>query len=271
MTASTEYLISSAGSGEVTLARTIKSEWVKFGTLWSNRLLAATAVLGMVGIGWVASFFTNHDWDHLRPRQIARFDAVDTSLNGWNLAQLAIGVLGVILVTGEYGTGMIRATLTAVPTRRPVLWAKLVVLTVVAAVLMTATSFTAFLGGQLFLGSHSTTLGAPNVLRVVIATGLYLTLVAVLGLAFGTLLRNTAAGIACFIGILLVLPAITDVLPSSWQDTVVKYLPSNAGQAALTVKADPALLAPWTGMAVFACYVVAALVCAAVTLTRRDA
>lgn len=166
-------------------------------------------------LSWVASFFINHDWDHLRPRQIARFEPVDTSLNGWNLAQLVIGTLGVLVVTGEYGTGQIRATMAAVPTRLPVLWAKLIVVTTITFLLMMVTSFAAFLGGQALLGSHSTTLGAHDVLSVVIATGLYLTLVGMLGVAFGARIRNTAGGLASLLGLLLVLPALTDVLPSS--------------------------------------------------------
>lgn len=264
------YTRTSTGSGEVTQWRTIRAEWVKFRTLWSSVLVTVIAVLGMIGVGLVASYFINADWAHLRARQIARFDPVVTSLNGYNMAQLAIGTLGVLLVTGEYSTGLIRATMAAVPTRLPVLWAKLSVYTVITFVLMMVSSFVAFLGGQLLLGSHSTTLGAAGVLRVVVATGVYLTLVGMLGVAFGALIRNTAGGIAALFGVLLVLPAIMDVLPSTWQDVIAKYLPSNAGQAALAVKPDPAMLAPWTGMAVFAVYVVIGMAAAAVLLKRRD-
>ncbi|NMI01814.1 ABC transporter permease subunit [Pseudonocardia acidicola] len=259
-----------AGTGQVTLLRTIASEWIKFRTLWSSVLVAAVSVVGMIAIGWVGSYFTNADWAHMRPRELARFDPVVTSLNGYNMAELAVGTLGVLLVTGEYSTGMIRATMAAVPARLPVLWAKLTVYTGVTFVLMTATSFLAFLGGQFLLGSHSTSLSADGVLRVVVATGIYLTLVGVLGVAFGALVRNTAGGIAALFGVLLVLPVIVGVLPSTWQDQIGKYLPSNAGQAALTVKPDPAMLAPWTGMAVFAGYAVVAVVAAAVLLKRRD-
>jgi hypothetical protein len=266
----TGYVRTSPGTGEVTFSRAVTSEWIKFRTLWSSKLVAAVASLGMIGVGWVASYFINADWDHLRPRQIARFNPVDTSLNGYNLAQLAIGTLGVLLVTGEYTTGLIRATMAVVPTRQPVLWAKLAVYTAITFLLMMATSFAAFLGGQLLLGTHSTSLAAHDVLRVVIATGIYLTLVGILGVAFGALIRNTAGAIASLFGLLLVLPAITDVLPSTWQDHVVKYLPSNAGQVALTMTPDPILLAPWTGMTVFALYAVIALAAVSLLLTRRD-
>ncbi|TDQ00657.1 ABC transporter permease [Labedaea rhizosphaerae] len=264
------YTRASTGSGEVTQWRTIRAEWVKFRTLWSSVLVMVIAVLGMIGVGLVASYFINADWGHLRARQIARFNPVVTSLDGYNMAQLAIGTLGVLLVTGEYSTGLIRATMAAVPARLPVLWAKLTVYTGITFVLMMVSSFVAFLGGQVLLGSHSTTLDAPGVLRVVVATGVYLTLVGMLGVAFGALIRNTAGGIAALFGVLLVLPAIMEVLPSTWQDVIAKYLPSNAGQAALSVTLDPAMLAPWVGMAVFAVYVVIGMVAAAVLLKRRD-
>ncbi|WP_098959434.1 ABC transporter permease subunit [Pseudonocardia sp. N23] len=257
-------------SGAVTLPRTIASEWIKFRTLWSSVLVATVSVVGMIGVGWVGSFFTNADWAHMRPRELARFDPVVTSLNGYTVAELAVGTLGVLLVTGEYSTGMIRATMAAVPARLPVLWAKLIVFTGLTAVLMVPTAFVSFLGGQALLGTHSTSLSAPGVLRVVIATGVYLTIVGVLGVAFGALVRNTAGGIAALFGVLLVLPAIVGVLPSTWQDTIGPYLPANAGQAALSVTPDPAALAPWTGMAVFAAYAVVATGVAAVLLKRRD-
>lgn len=264
------YTRTSAGTVPVSQWRVIYSEWIKFRTLWSCVLVVTVAVLGMIGIGWVASYFINADWAHLRPREIARFNPVVTSLDGYNMAQLAVGTLGVLLVTGEYTTGLVRATMAAVPDRLRVLWAKLAVYTMITVVLMMAASFLAFLGGQLLLGSHGTSLSAPGALRVVIATGVYLTLVGMFGVAFGALVRNTAGGVAALFGVLLVLPTIFGVLPATWQDHINKYLPSNAGQSALNVIPDPTMLAPWTGMVVFAGYVAVAIAVAAVLLKRRD-
>jgi hypothetical protein len=264
------YTRTSAGTAPVTQWRVINSEWIKFRSLWSCVLVVTVAVLGMIGIGWVASYFINVDWDHLRPREIARFNPVATSLDGYNLAQLAIGTLGVILVTGEYTTGLVRATMAAVPDRLRVLWAKLAVYTAITFVLMMVTSFVTFQGGQWLLGSHGTSLAADGVVRVVIGTGVYLTLVGMLGVAFGALIRNTAGGIAALFGVLLVLPAIFGVLPQTWQDNINKFLPSNAGQAALTVVPDPLMLSPWVGMGLFAVYVAIAIAVAAVLLKRRD-
>jgi ABC-2 type transport system permease protein len=254
----------------VTQWRVIRSEWVKFRTLWSCVLVVTVAVLGMIGIGWVASYFINADWAHLRPREIARFEPVSTAMDGYTMAQLAIGTLGVLLVTGEYTTGLVRATMSAVPDRLRVLWAKLAVYTTVVFVVMMITSFLTFQGGQWLLGGHGTSLSVPGVSRVVIATGVYLTLVGMLGVAFGALVRNTAGGIAALFGVLLVLPAIFGVLPQTWQDNINKFLPGNAGQAALSVRLDPVMLAPWTGMLLFAGYVAVAIAAAAVFLKRRD-
>jgi ABC-2 type transport system permease protein len=254
----------------VTQMRVVKSEWIKFRSLWSCVLVITISVLGMIGIGWVASYFINADWAHLRPREIARFNPVATAMDGYNLAQLAIGTLGVLLVTGEYTTGLIRATMSAVPDRLRVLWAKLGVYTAITFVLMMITSFVTFQGGQWLLASHGTSLSAPGAARVVVATGVYLTLVGMMGVAFGALVRNTAGGVAALLGVLLVLPAIFGVLPQTWQDNINKFLPSEAGQAALSVVPDPTLLSPWVGMGLFAVYVVIAIVFAAVFLRRRD-
>ncbi len=178
------------------------------------------------------------------------------------------------MITGEYSTGMIRATMSAVPKRLPVLWAKLGVFTVVAAVTMLISTFAAFLIGQALLApiAPHTTLSAPHVLRVVIGAGLYLTVVAVLGLAIGFIVRNTAGAISALFGIMLILPIIGELLPPDWWSAhFVGWLPSNAGQQLMTLHPDPHMLAPWNGFALFVGYTVAAVIIAAVVVKRRDA
>jgi len=137
-----------------------------------------------------------------------------------------------------------------------------------AAVLMTVASFLAFLGGQALLGSHSTTLAAAGVVRAVVGAGLYLTVVGLLGIGLGFIIRNTAGAIATLFGLLLVLPILGQVLPSSWAKHVVPYLPSNAGQAIMSIHQAPGDLAPWTGFAVFCGYAAAAII-AGVLLNAR--
>jgi ABC-2 type transport system permease protein len=258
-------------TSNVSAGGVIASEWIKLRSLRSSWLTLAAAVIGMIGVGWLVSYETNTHWAHMQADERLGFDPVSRSLTGVYLAQLAIGVLGVLVITGEYATGMIRATLSAVPRRLPVLWAKIGVFSSVTFVLMVVSSFAAFLVGQQLLGSHGTTLSSPHALRAVIGVALYLTVVAVLAIGLGFIVRSTAGGIAALFGLLLVLPAIGHVLPTSWQQHVLPYLPSNAGGALYTLKPDPGTLAPWTGFGVMCIWAAVAVVSAIVVLRRRDA
>ena len=258
---------------KVTPVRVLRSEWLKFRSLRSSPIALTVSLVGMIALGWIFSAADASRWPVMRPQAKAHFDPTDVSIRGYVLAQLVLGVLGVIVVSGEYGTGMIRATFSAVPTRMPVFWAKAALFTVIAFVVGTVSSFAAFLGGQAFLSSQhiETSLSAPGVFRAVFGAGLYLTAVGLLGVALGWLIRHTAGAIATLAGLLLVLPGIGEALPDSWAPHVVPYLPSNAGQALVTVRPDTAMLAPWTGFAVFCGYVAVALIAAAILLERRDA
>ncbi|MEV1286152.1 ABC transporter permease [Micromonospora sp. NPDC049679] len=255
----------------VTQGRVLASEWIKLRSLRSTVYTLLAAIVMTVGAGLLLSAFMASQVAQPDPQHPVQFDPTGASLRGVFLAQLAIGVLGVLLVTGEYSTGMIRATLSAVPTRLPVLWAKAGVFSVVSAVLMTAASFTAFLGGQAILGTHGTTLAATGVARAVIGAGLYLTVVGLLGVGLGFIIRNTAGAIATLFGLLLILPTLAEVLPSSWAKHVVPYLPSNAGQAVMAVQQAPGDPAPWTGFGVFCAYAAATIIAAGILLKRRDA
>ncbi|MFI9646387.1 ABC transporter permease subunit [Streptomyces sp. NPDC052040] len=259
--------------GRVTQARVVRSEWIKLRSLRSTLFTLLAAVVAMTGLGFLFSYFTAVRWDDLPPQERLAFDPTLVSLRGFYLAQLAVGVLGVLVVSGEYATGMIRSSLCAVPRRLPVLWAKALVYAALAWAAMTTAALAAFLLGQFALSrSHlDTSLGAPGVLRAVLGTGLYLTVVGLIGVALGALVRNTAGAIAALFGVLLVLPALAQALPSSWLDAVNPYLPNTAGQSLAHVQQQPHTLAPWTGFALFCLYALAALAGAAVALRRRDA
>ncbi|GAA3787570.1 ABC transporter permease subunit [Streptomyces chiangmaiensis] len=269
----TASAIPAAERGEVTQLRVIRSEWIKLRSLRSTLFTLLAAVVAMVGLGCLFSYFTSARWDHLPPEERLAFDPTLVSLRGLYLAQLAVGVLGVLVVSGEYATGMIRSSLSAVPRRLPVLWAKALVYAAVAWALMTVASLAAFLAGQAALsGRHlGTTLDEPGVLRAVLGAGLYLTVVGLIGVAFGALIRNTAGGIATLFGLLLVLPVLAQALPSSWLDLINPYLPSTAGQGLIHIHQMPHTLAPWTGFAVFCLYALTALAGAGLALGRRDA
>ncbi|SDP27437.1 ABC-2 family transporter protein [Nakamurella panacisegetis] len=260
-----------ANPAPVTLPRVLSSEWVKLRSLRSSWITMILAVAGLVVVAIAGGILTNQDWSHMRPRELARFEPIGQSLTGINFSQLAIGVLGVLFITGEYGTGMIRSSLAAAPRRLPVLWAKAILFATVTFVLMELSAFLAFLTGQAALASHGTTLAAAGALRATVGTGLYLTVVALLGVGLGFIIRSTAGGIAALFGLLLVLPGILAILPQTWQDNIGPYLPSNAGAAIYTVKPDTTSLSPWTGFAVFCLYAAVALGVAALVLKRRDA
>jgi hypothetical protein len=168
---------------------------------------------------------------------------------------------------------MIRTTLSAVPHRRLVLFAKAIVFTAVALVVSEVAVFVAFFAGQSVLaGKHiDVTLSDPGVLRAVLGAGAYLTLIGLLGLALGTLLRRTAGAIATLFGLVLVLPALVDALPSPWNTDVGKVLPINAGRAMFTVRPDTDLLSPLGGLVALLVTVGVVLAIALVALQRRDA
>ena len=255
----------------VTTATVARSEWIKFRTLRSSWIVMAVTVVAVIGIGSLVSYFTNSHWSSMTQIERLRFNAVDRSLVGVNLAQLTIGVLGVLFISGEYSTGMVRATLGAAPRRLPVLAAKALVFAAVSFVCSLAATVVAFTAGQSLLASHSVGWGHPGAVRAVFGAALYLTLVGLLGLALGFIVRSTAGGIAALFGLLLILPVIFNALPSSWNNTVGPYLPGAAGSALWTLRSDGNVLAPWTGFGVFCAWCAAALVAAAVELRRRDA
>ena len=264
----------SPGAGSVqpvSQSRVIKSEWIKFSTLRSTWITLILSVIGTIGVGALASWGTNSRWSHMDPGEIAHFSAVSRSLFGVNLAQLAVVVLGVLIISGEYATGMIRATLSATPKRLPVLWGKLTVLSAVMFVTSLIAAVIAFFLGQALLSSHGVGIGAPHAVRAIVGAALYLTVIGVLSMGIGFAVRNTAGGIASVFGLLLVIPGLGNALPSSWQPHVLPYLPSNAGSSLFTLKPDPGSLGPWTGFLVLCLWAAAAIAAGAFRLTKRDA
>ena len=255
----------------VTPARVLHSEWIKLRSLRSTALTLAAAVLTMVAMGWVIAWATNRNWSELRPDEQAAFSAIDFTLAGSNLAQLAIGVLGVLLITGEYATGMIRATFGAVPRRLPVLWAKAALYAAVTFGLMLLASLTAFLGGQALLGAHGTTLSAPGSVRAILGVAGYLTLIGVFAVALGFIIRSTAGGVATLFALLLVLPGLGLLLPSSWEDRILPYLPSNAGSTMFSSQTAADSLSAGASLLVLLTWVATALAAAALLVTKRDA
>jgi ABC-2 type transport system permease protein len=202
---------------KVTQRRVLHSEWTKFRSLRSTVWTLLVAVTLMIGIGALFSAVTASQYHSLSASDRAIFNPITTSLDGISFAQLAIGVLGVLLISGEYSTGMIRASLTAVPSRLPVLWGKLAVFAGMVFSVSLITSFISFFLGQALLSGHhlNVTITAPGALRSVIGAALYMTVAGMIGVALGALLRNTAAGISTFVGAFFVIPPLAGLLPSS--------------------------------------------------------
>jgi hypothetical protein len=256
----------------LTQARVVLSEWTKLRSLRSTRWSLLAASILTIGFPVLAAAVISAHWGHRSPAERANFHPLDVSLIGSQIAQLAVGVLGVLVITGEYSTGMIRASFTAVPKRLPVLWAKTVVFALITFALMLPAVLVAFFASQSILSRHHAQISFSHshVPRALIGAALYLTVIAVFSLSLGAILRNTAGGIATFAAILFVIPPLMNVFPQSWNDAISPYLPSNAGRAILSITPDSSSLAPWTGLGVFSAYAVAALAVAAVLLVRRD-
>jgi len=258
--------------GNVSFAGVLGSEWVKLrslrSTVWS--LIAAVGIL--IGLGLLFSFAIVSRWDRLGAGEKLRFDPTAITLRGVFLAQLAIGVLGVLIIGGEFATGMIRSSLAAVPRRTPVLLGKAVVFGLVTWVLMTASAFIVYFAGQaVFSQKHvQSAISDPGVLRAVFGAGIYLTLIGLLGLGIATLLRNSAAAISTLVAIVLIVPILVSFLPSNWVIHIDKWLPSEAGMTMLTVRHDPAQLSPLAGGLVLTGYVVVVMGFAIWDLKRRD-
>jgi len=257
--------------GTVTPNRVLNSEWIKMRSLRSTAWTLLASVVTMVAVGWIFGWASNAYWSDMRPDEQAMFNPIDTTLAGFTLAQLAVGVLGVLLVTGEYATGMIRATFGAVPQRLPVLGAKATLYAGVTFALMLVAAFIAFLGGQQLLGTHGTTLSASGAVRAMVGVAGYLTLIAVFAVAVGFVIRSTAGGVAFLFGLLLVLPGLGMLLPASWEKNILPYLPSNAGASMFGTQPAPGSLSAGASLVVLVAWVASALAVAALLIKRRDA
>jgi ABC-type transport system involved in multi-copper enzyme maturation permease subunit len=258
----------------VTQLHVVRSEWTKLWSLRSTRWSLGVAVLAMIGLAVGISAVQMSRWASTSAEDRAVYDSIDVGVGGYHLAQLAIGVLGVLVISGEYATGMIRSSFMAVPRRLPVLWAKLAVYCSVVFVLMLASTFAAFFAAQAIVAGHHVQhgIGDPHALRAVVGTALFLTVLGALGLGLGALVRNTAGGIAVFVGLLFVLPGITALLPHATADAVDPYLPLNAGFTITTSTfEDPHHLSTFGGFAVFCGYTLLIIAVASVRLVRRDA
>ena len=256
-----------------TFGDVLRSEWTKLrsvrSTFWA---LTVTVVLG-IALGAVISAAAAHGYARFSVSQKLSWDPTGVSGAGMAIAQLAIAVLGVLCITSEYSSGMIRASLIAVPKRGRVLAAKSLVFAGVTFVVGEVTNVTAFFVGQALISGHAphAALGDPGVARALVGGGLYLTALAVLSVAVGTLLRHPAAAIACMMAVVLVFPVIAQALPDSLRNPVTEFWPTQAGSQLTSVYHSAHTLQPWPGFGVMCLFVVIVYAVAWTLLDRRDA
>lgn len=253
----------------VTFAGVARSEWTKLRSVRSSRWCLFLTALFVIAIGILVCLVSESRYPELH----RAFHPLDSSLRGVNLAQFAVGVLGVLTITAEYSTGMIRSSFCAVPKRLPVLWAKALVFAVVTFLISLPSIFIAFLVGQSILSQKhiQVSISHPGVLRALIGAALFLAVMGLLGLGLGAIVRSTAGGISALVAIVFVIPPILELaLPASWYNTISGYLPLSAGGALWTIDPASHMLSPWAGFAVFCAYAAVSLAIAAALLRRRD-
>lgn len=263
-----------AGTGGIW--QLLAAEWTKIrsvrSTLWTLILL----VVVTVGFTSLLTLAISASWNRSRPGEHAAIvaDPVGAILGtGITFGQLTICVLGVLVISSEYSSGAIRASLLAVPRRWPMLAAKAVVFGVIVFVVGELASFGSFFAGSAILHSHApVSLGDPGVLRAVLGAGLYVVLLGWFSMAIGGLLRHTAGAITTAIGVVFVLPIVGGFLPGSWGHHIDNYLPSVAGSMiAQAHQGVDQVLTPWQGFGVFCIWTAVVLAAAFYFLQRRDA
>jgi ABC-2 type transport system permease protein len=274
------------------------AEWTKLWSVRSTTWTLVATVAAVIGIGALGT-------GTVSPSEIID-DPTRRSLIGIFLGQLIFGVLGVLVMSAEYGTGTIRATLSAVPRRPVVLAAKVLVFGAVAVVVSEILAFSGFAVGQALLSAKhavgtstalaqrahqlgikiphnlqgvlstgSASLGQTGVLRAVVGAGLYLAVLGLLALGLATIIRHTAGAISAFAVVVLVLPLIVQALPTSINEAVARYLPANIGLVMFSTDGVPERLGPtftpWAGFALLVLYAVVVLGVGCWVLVRRDA
>jgi ABC-2 type transport system permease protein len=263
-------------SGAAAFPRLLAMEWTKFRSVRSTLFSLLAFVVLTLGLAALFTFLTVNGWDKLDPDQRANYqrDPVGNILGaGFILGQLAICVLGAMVITSEYSTGMIRASLLATPKRTPMLAAKGLVFAVVTFVVGEIVAFGAFaIGAPILHSKVPVALGDHGVPRALLGAGLYLMMLGLFAMAIGALVRHTAGAITAVIAFVEVLAPLAQLLPGSVGKHIHAYLPTEAGHlVAQSVQGPKDLLSPWQGYGVFCLWTAALLLVAGWLLKRRDA
>ena len=261
-----------ATATRVGFGRTLHAEWIKLRSLRSTWYTLACLFAVGLGITALSSNGAGQAWETATEADRLAWDPTGRSLTAYIVAQLIVGVLGILVVTSEYATGLMGTTLTAMPRRTRVLAAKVVLATVIAVVAGEVLMFGSFLIGQPLMarqGVPTAELGDPGVLSAVVAGGLYLGAIALLAIGLGVIMRATAGALATLVGIVFLVPAVAGIFPS-WLEGLFKFWPTLGGSSALATVPDPDFPHPWLNLGGMGLGVAAVLVAAFVAFRRRD-
>jgi ABC-2 type transport system permease protein len=258
-------------SGSYGFRTVAQMEWQKLRTVRSTWYIVALFAAGMIGVAVLAASHENYAQLSVAGR--ASFDPTSDAFLGLVPGQLLLGTLGLLAITTEFSSGMIRATFAAAPRRPLVLAAKAAVLGAVALAAGEISAFAAFFAGQAVLKAPAphAALGQPGVLRAVLMTGAYPALIALISLGIGAVIRYTAGAICALVGVVFVLPVLFSPLGPSVRDTAQKFLPDLMRNSLTAVKPVAHLLSPGPTFGLLCAYAVAALAAGAWVLARRDA
>ncbi|MEU1165038.1 ABC transporter permease [Streptomyces sp. NPDC090075] len=254
------------------VTQAVRSEWTKIRSVASTVWTLSLAVVVSVALGMLLSALANHAFGNMPVRERVSFDPTNISFAGMTLGQLAMIVFGVLVVSNEYSTGMIRTSLAAVPQRATFLFSKIGVAAALALAAGMVTSFAAFFLGQAMLGSHRAYLGDPGVLRAVIGGGLYMTLIAVFSMGVAAMLRSPMLSLGILMPFFFLISNILGNVDATKK--IGRFLPDQAGSHIMQVVprvGDDVPYGPWGGLGIMGLWVIAALAGGYVLLKKRDA
>ncbi|MET9967903.1 ABC transporter permease [Streptomyces sp. NPDC006356] len=250
----------------------VRSEWTKIRSVASTVWTLSLAVVVTIALGMLISGLSANEFDNMSERDRLSFDPTFISFAGMSLGQLALIVFGVLVVSNEYSTGMIRTSLAAVPRRGTFLASKIAVATGLALVVGLATSFVTFFLGQAMLGDHRAEIGDPGVLRAVIGGGLYMALIAMFSMGVAAMLRSPMLSLGILMPFFFLVSNILGNVSAT--EKIGRYLPDQAGSKVMQVVTpidDDKPYGPWGGLGIMVLWVIAALLGGYLTLRKRDA
>jgi hypothetical protein len=247
-------------------------EWVKLRSVRSTCYPLAATALSALAVALLACATTVSRWPVLTPSEKASLDPTGLSFAGWPVAQLIVGVLGALVMTSEYGTGLIRVTLAAMPQRGTLLAAKCAVFGAIVLAAGEVLAFITFFTGQSVLSARhvQVTLAHPGATRAVLAVGLYLAVVALVDTGLGTVIRHTAGAVTALVGGLFVAPTVVSLLPSHWSHDIGRYLLANAGNRLWLINPGQPLMSVPFAFALCTGYLLVILAAAFYLIRRRD-